>query len=254
MDVSFPDQVVLITGASTGIGAALAKAFGAAAARVVVHYHHSAEAAQTVANDIGTGGGAALVVQADLQDATQLEAVVTQTLDHFGRIDILINNAGSLVQRQTVADMNDDTFQAIMDLNMTAVFRMCRQVIPIMRRQGNGTIINVSSIAGRNGGAGGSVIYATSKGAVATFTRGLAKELAGDGIRVNALAPGVILTPFHERFTDAERMDAMVRTIPMGRAGTPEECVGAVFFLASERMSGYVTGQVIEVNGGQLMP
>lgn len=254
MDVSFPNQVVLITGASTGIGAALAKAFGSAGARVVVHYNHSGDAAQTVADDIGAAGGTALLVQADLQDATQLEAIVTQTLEHFGRIDVLINNAGSLVQRQTVAEMNDDTFQTIMDLNMTAVFRMCRLVIPIMQRQGSGNIINVGSIAGRNGGGGGSVIYATSKGAVATFTRGLAKEVAGDNIRVNALAPGVILTPFHERFTEADRMDAMVKTIPMGRAGTPEECVGAVFFLASERMSGYVTGQIIEVNGGQLMP
>ncbi len=254
MDVSFPDQVVLVTGASTGIGAALAKAFGSAGARVVVHYNHSGAAAQTVADDIGAAGGTALLVQADLQDATQLEDIVTQTLERFGRIDILINNAGSLVKRQTVAEMNDDIFQTIMDLNMTAVFRMCRLVIPIMQRQGSGNIINVGSIAGRNGGGGGSVIYATSKGAVATFTRGLAKEVAGDNIRVNALAPGVILTPFHERFTEADRMDAMVKTIPMGRAGTPEECVGAVFFLASEHMSGYVTGQIIEVNGGQLMP
>ena len=254
MEINFRDQVVLLTGASTGIGAALAKAFGAAGAKVVVHYHHSAEAAQEVARAVEEAGGTALLVQADLADAAQLEALVAQTMERFERIDILINNAGSLLQRQTVAEMPDALYQEIMDLNMTAVFRLCRLVIPVMRRQGHGNIINVSSIAGRNGGAGGSVVYATSKGAVATFTRGLAKELASDNIRVNAISPGVILTPFHERFTDAERMAAMVRTIPMGRAGTPEECVGTVFFLASDQMSGYVTGQIIEVNGGQLMP
>ena len=254
MNVSFPNQVVLITGASTGIGAALAKAFGAAEAQVVVHYHHSAEAAQAVAQHIEGSGGTALLVQADLQDAGQVKRVVEQTLARFGRIDILINNAGSLIQRETVAEMPDDIYHQIMDLNMTAVFRLCRGVLPVMRRQGGGNIINVSSIAGRNGGGGGSVIYATSKGAVSTFTRGLAKEVAADNIRVNAIAPGVILTPFHERFTEPERMEGMVKTIPMGRAGTPEECVGAVFFLASDRMSGYVTGQIIEVNGGQLMP
>jgi 3-oxoacyl-[acyl-carrier protein] reductase len=219
-----------------------------------VHYHSNQDAANTVAHDIEAAGGKALLIGADITDASQLETIVATTLEHFGRIDILINNAGSLIQRQPVAEMSDAVYQEIMDLNMTAVFRMCRLVIPAMQRQGHGNIVNVTSIAARNGGGGGSVIYATSKGAVSTFTRGLAKELADQHIRVNALAPGTILTPFHERFTDQARMEAAVATIPMGRAGTPEECVGAVFFLASEVMSGYVTGQMIEVNGGQLMP
>lgn len=254
MDISFPNRVVLITGASTGIGAALARAFGAAGARVVVHYHRSAEPAEAVAGAIEAAGGTALLARGDMLDAAQRAAVVTQTLERFGRIDILINNAGSLIRRQTVAEMPDADYHAIMDLNMTAVFHMCQQVIPVMRRQGHGNIVNVSSIAARNGGGGGSVVYAASKAAVSTFTRGLAKELAGDNIRVNAIAPGVILTPFHERFTAPERMEAMIKTIPMGRAGTPEECVGTVFFLASDQLSGYVTGQIVEVNGGQLMP
>jgi 3-oxoacyl-[acyl-carrier protein] reductase len=131
---------------------------------------------------------------------------------------------------------------------------MCKLVVPLMQRQNHGNIINVSSIAARNGGGGGSVLYAASKGAVSTFTRGLAKEVVGDNIRVNAIAPGVILTPFHERFTAPEQMATLVATIPMQRAGTPEECVGTVLFLASDAMSGYITGQIIEVNGGQLMP
>jgi 3-oxoacyl-[acyl-carrier protein] reductase len=123
-----------------------------------------------------------------------------------------------------------------------------------MRKGGGGSIVNLTSIAARTGGAGGSVAYATSKGAVSTFTRGLAKELARDGIRVNGVAPGIIVTPFHDRHTSQQQMDAMVTTIPMGRAGTPEECVGTVLYLASPAMSGYVTGQVIEINGGQLTP
>jgi len=180
--------------------------------------------------------------------------LVEQTMQRFGRIDILINNAGSLIIRQPVAEMPDETYQQIIDVNLTSVFQACKLVIPIMQQQGRGNIINVTSIAGRNGGGGGSILYASSKGAVSTFTRGLAKELAGSHIRVNAVSPGTILTPFHERFTKPEQMQATIATIPMGRAGTPEECVGTFFFLASDALSGYVTGQIIEVNGGQLMP
>jgi 3-oxoacyl-[acyl-carrier protein] reductase len=141
-----------------------------------------------------------------------------------------------------------------MDLNMNSVFQICRRVVPMMKAQRKGNIINVTSIAGRNGGGGGSVVYASSKAAVSTFTRGLARELAGENIRVNAISPGVILTPFHDRYTEPERMQQLIKTIPMGRAGTPEECVGSVFFLASDALSAYVTGQIIEINGGQLMP
>lgn len=254
MEIRFDNKVVLVTGASTGIGAAIARAFGEAGARVVVHYNHSEDAARAVAEDIQNSGGEARLVQADVTDPAQIERLVKSTIEHFERIDVLVNNAGALVQREFIADMSDELYRQIMDLNMTSIFQVCRQVIPIMQRQGGGNIINVTSIAARNGGGGGSVMYATSKGAVSTFTRGLAKELAADNIRVNALSPGVILTPFHERFTTPDRMEAMVKTVPMGRAGVPEECVGAVFFFASEVLSGYVTGQILEVNGGQLMP
>jgi 3-oxoacyl-[acyl-carrier protein] reductase len=139
-------------------------------------------------------------------------------------------------------------------VNLTSVFALSRRIVPVFRAQGGGAIVNVTSIAGRHGGGGGSVVYATSKGAVSTFTRGLAKELAPDGIRVNAISPGVIKTPFHERHTGEEQLNGMIATIPMGRTGTPHECVGTILFLASDRMSSYVTGQIIEVNGGQLMP
>jgi 3-oxoacyl-[acyl-carrier protein] reductase len=254
MEIRFDERVVLITGASTGIGAAVARAFGAAGAKVVVHYNQSEDAAQAVAREIETNGGTALLAQADVTDPQQLRSLIEQTMKRFGRIDILINNAGSLIIRQPVAEMPDETYQQIIDINLTSVFHACKLVIPIMQQQGHGNIINVTSIAGRNGGGGGSILYASSKGAVSTFTRGLAKEVVGSNIRVNAVSPGTILTPFHERFTKPEQMQATIATIPMGRAGAPEECVGAFFFLASDVLSSYVTGQIIEVNGGQLMP
>lgn len=254
MEIRFDERVVLITGASTGIGAAVARAFGAAGAKVVVHYNQSEDAAQAVAQEIEDQGGTALLARADVTDAHQLQALVEQTMQQFGRIDILINNAGSLIRRQAVAEMPDETYRQVVDVNLTSVFQLCKLVIPIMQRQGHGNIINVTSIAGRNGGGGGSILYASSKAAVSTFTRGLAKEVVGANIRVNAVSPGTILTPFHERFTKPEQLQASVATIPMGRAGTPEECIGAFLFLASDAMSSYVTGQIIEVNGGQIMP
>ena len=254
MHIRFDDQVVVITGASTGIGAAMARAFGGAGATVVVHFNASSDAAREVARDIEAVGGRASVVQADLGDASRVQSLIDSVMQQFGRIDILINNAGSLVQRTAIADLPDDVYRQVIDLNLTSVVQSCKLVIPIMQRQGHGNIINVTSIAARHGGGGGSVLYAASKGAISTLTRGLAKEVVGYNIRVNAISPGTILTPFHERFTEPERMAAIIATIPMGRAGTAEECVGAAFFLASDAMSSYVTGQIIEVNGGQLMP
>jgi 3-oxoacyl-[acyl-carrier protein] reductase len=244
----------LVTGASTGIGAALARAFAESGASVVVHYNNSVEQAQAVARDVEAAGSRAALVQGDVAKPEQVQRIVDAALDAFGKIDVLINNAGGLIQRRAVADVDGDLYDTIMDVNTRSVFEFCRRVVPIMQRQGHGNIINLTSISARNGGGGGSVIYSASKGAVSTLTRGLAKELAGQNIRVNAISPGLILTPFHERYTEPERMQQLITTIPMGRAGTAEECVGTAFYLASDALSGYVTGQIIEVNGGQLMP
>jgi 3-oxoacyl-[acyl-carrier protein] reductase len=254
MDIRFDGQVALITGASTGIGAALARGFGANGASVVVHYGRSEEAAQGVARDIEAAGGKALLAQAEVTDPAALERLRDATLERFGRIDVLVNNAGSMVQRMPIEDSSDALAREVFDVNFTSTVAMCRLVIPTMTKQGRGSIINVTSVAARHGGGRGAVLYAASKGAVSTFTRGLAKELATSGVRVNALSPGIILTPFHDRFTNEQQMAAMVGTIPMGRAGTPDECVGTVLYLASDALSGYVTGQIIEVNGGQYMP
>jgi 3-oxoacyl-[acyl-carrier protein] reductase len=180
-------------------------------------------------------------------------AVVNAAATHFGRLDGLINNAGGMLGRVPVAESDDAHDRAVFDLNAHSVVRASRAALPWLRREG-GVVINTTSIAARNGGAGGAGLYGAAKGFVSTFTRGFAKEVLAYRIRVNAVAPGIILTPFHERYSTPEQMKAMVATIPMGRAGTAEDCVGAYLFLASDLLSGYVTGQIIEVNGGQLMP
>jgi 3-oxoacyl-[acyl-carrier protein] reductase len=253
--LDFTDQVVLVTGASSGIGAAAAVGFAEAGATVALHYHANAAGAEHTLNAVTTAGGSGSVHQADLADPEAANTLVEAVLAKHGRIDVLVNNAGDLVHRSPVADVPDEEYRRIMDVNITSVFAMCRRIVPVFRAQGDGgAIVNVTSIAGRHGGGGGAVVYATSKGAVSTFTRGLAKELAPEGIRVNAISPGVIITPFHERHTGEEQLKAMLGTIPMGRTGTPHECVGTILFLASDPMASYVTGQIVEVNGGQLMP
>ncbi|WP_329004939.1 SDR family oxidoreductase [Kribbella sp. NBC_00709] len=252
--LDFRDQVVVVTGASSGIGAAAAVGFAETGASVALHYHRNEEGAKHTVGAVQTAGGTASLHQADLADPKSADAFIDAVLAQHGRIDVLVNNAGDLVNRSPIADVPDEEFHRILDVNLTSVFALSRRIVPVFRAQGGGSIINVTSIAGRTGGAGGSVVYATSKGAVSTFTRGLAKELAPEGIRVNAIAPGVIKTPFHERHTADAQMQAMLGAIPMGRTGTPHECVGTILFLASERMSSYVTGQIIEINGGQLTP
>jgi len=254
---SIPDlagKAVLVTGASTGIGAAAALAFGHQRAKVAVHYHTSAEAAERVAAGIREAGGEAFTLQADVRDRGQAKALVDAAAGRLGRLDILVNNAGALVKRTLIADLTDELVDEVLALNVLSVVAACRAAVPHFRRQGGGNIINVSSIAARNGGGNGSSIYGSSKAFVGNYTRGLAKELAKDRIRVNAVSPGVILTPFHERYSTPEQLQAMKATIPMNRLGTADECAGAFLFLASDLLSGYVTGQNLEVNGGQLMP
>jgi 3-oxoacyl-[acyl-carrier protein] reductase len=254
MSSDLKNKVVLITGASTGIGAAAARAFARHGSKVVVHYNASKEAAEAVARDIRAAGGQALLVGGDVTKSINVKRIVADALAGFGRIDVLINNAGGLVRRTKIEDYSDDYLHQVLDLNVIQVAMFVHEVVPAMRKQGSGNIINVSSIAARHGGGGGAIIYAGAKGFVSTATRGWAKELVGDKIRVNAVSPGVITTPFHERYSTSEQLKAMQATIPMNRLGTAEECAGTFIYLASDAMSGYVTGQVIEVNGGQYMP
>jgi 3-oxoacyl-[acyl-carrier protein] reductase len=248
------DKAVLITGASTGIGAAAARAFAAHGARLAIHYNESREAAEQVAADVRALGGQAVLVAGDVTESENIKRIVAETHDALGRIDVLINNAGGLVARTRIEDYSDGFLQRVLALNVIQVALFMHATIPIMRQQKKGNVINVSSIAARQGGGAGAIIYAGAKGFIATATRGWAKEVVGDGIRVNAVSPGVIATPFHQRYTTAEQLKAMQATIPMNRIGEPDECAGTFLYLASDELSGYVTGQVIEVNGGQYMP
>jgi 3-oxoacyl-[acyl-carrier protein] reductase len=247
------DKVVLITGASTGIGAALARGFSRQGAQVALNYHSSEAAAKALAREIEDKGGRTLMVEADVTDPKACARLVQTTATYFGRIDGLINNAGLMLGRVASLEADDSHIEKVIDLNVRSVLSVTRAATPWLAQRG-GFIINTTSIAARNGGANGAVLYAAAKGFVSTLTRGQAKELIGRKIRVNAVAPGVIATPFHDRYTNAQQLEAQRLTIPIGRIGTPEECVGAYLFLASEMLSGYIVGQIIEVNGGQLMP
>ena len=244
--------MALVTGASSGIGAATAAAFARAGYQVALHYNSNEDGARRTAAAIEKGGGKVWLLQADLSMAEDARALVAATLGRAGRIDVLVNNAGSLVARKPFLDLSDEFWQQVMDINLNSVFWVTRPAVAHMKQRGSGVIINVSSIAARNGGGPGAIPYATAKAAVSGFTKGLAKELIAYGIRVNAVNPGVILTPFHETFTTEERMKAMVSTIPQGRAGTSEEIAGVIVFLAADAAS-HIVGESIEINGGMLM-
>jgi 3-oxoacyl-[acyl-carrier protein] reductase len=244
----------LIFGASSGIGAAIARRFGELGAELVIHCNGNREGAEAVAAEIRATGAKVTVLQGDVADPDTVDRLVGEAHSALGSLDIVINNAGSMFGRTAISAATDEQYRKVIDVNIGGVFFAARKVAGIMQKQGFGTIINTTSIAARNGGGDGAGLYGAAKGFVSTITRVLAKELAPHGVRVNAVAPGVIATPFHERYSTPEQLAASVRGIPLGRLGTAEECVGAYEFLASERMSGYITGQVIEVNGGQLMP
>mgnify|MGYP001432781554 CR=1 FL=1 len=247
-------KAVLITGASTGIGAALAKAFASQGAFVGIHYNSSEAAAQSVAEDIRAAGGTAHLVRADASKSGEIARAVEETAAAFGRLDGLINNAGGMVARLPYAEMTDAHYDAVMDLNGRSILAATRAALPYLKNAGSGFIINTTSIAARNGASNGAGLYGSSKAFVSNVTRGMAKEFIPFGIRVNAVAPGVIDTPFHERYSTEAQLKAMLATIPQGRLGTVEDCVGVYLFLACQSLSGYIIGQTIEVNGGQLMP
>lgn len=246
-------KAVLVTGASTGIGAALARAFAAQGAAVGLHYNSSVDAAKALAGDIEAAGGKVFAVRGDAARSGEMQRVVEETAAAFGRLDGLVNNAGGMVARVPYAEMTDAHYDAVMDLNARSVLAASTAAIPHLKARG-GFIINTTSIAARNGASNGAGIYGSSKAFVANVTRGMAKELIAFDIRVNAVAPGVITTPFHDRYSTQAQLDAMLATIPQGRLGIAEDCVGAYLFLASKALSGYIIGQTIEVNGGQLMP
>ena len=248
----FKNQVALITGASSGIGRATAEAMAREGARVGVNYCKNQAGAKQTAETIRKAGGEALVVRADVTRAAEVQAMVDAVRNEWRRIDILVNNAGDLLARRSLTDMTEEYWDQIMALNLKSVFLCVRAVWQEMAERKSGCIINVTSIAGRNGGGPGAAAYAAAKGGLLTYTKSLAKELAPYCIRVNGIAPGVIATPFHERYSPGEVFRKIVAPIPLGRAGTSEEIADAIVFLASPAAR-YITGETLEVNGGLWM-
>ena len=252
LHVDLSGKTALVTGASTGIGRAIALAFAENGADVAVNYCSSQEAAEEVGARVEAMGRKAVVVQADVSQKADVERLFAEVEAALGRrLDILVCNAGSLVRRELVAEMSEETFDRVVAVNFKSVFLCCQAALPRLP-DGSGRAIAISSIAARNAGAAGAAIYASAKAAVSCFVKALAKELAPRGITVNGIAPGVIATPFHERFSTPERMEQFKANTPIGRLGQAEDIVGAALFLASEAAS-FVTGETIEVNGGMLM-
>ncbi len=247
------NKIVLITGASTGIGAAAAVEFGRQGANVAVHYDKHSKEAEAVCAQIVALGATAITIKGDIAVNGVAKLVVEEAAARLGGLDILVNNAGSIIERRPFLEIDTRLYDDVMNLNVRAVVEASQVAVPHMERRGGGVIINVGSIAGNDGGGPGSGHYACAKAYVHNLTRHMARDLATRNIRVNAISPGVIDTAFHAA-TPPERMEAMRKAVPLGRTGRPEDCAGPIMFLSSQSMSGYLTGQILHVNGGQLMP
>ena len=243
-------KVALVTGAGGGIGRAVAERLAARGASVAVHYFKSREGAEAACAAIGDR---ATSFQADVTMRDQVHGLVRDVEARLGPIDILVNNAGDLIERRTLNEMTDDLFRQVIDVNLTSAFLCCQAVAPSMMARGTGAIVNLSSLAAHNGGGPGAFAYAAAKAAIIAFSKAIAKELAPKGIRVNCVSPGLIgETQFHGRFTKPDAFDAAAKTVPLGRAGTPEEVARVVAFLASDDAA-YLVGETIEINGGMFM-
>jgi len=248
----FKGKVALVTGASSGIGRATAERLAEGGASVAINYNKNEAGAEEARRKITAAGGRAITVQADVGCICGVKALVERTVSELGPIDVLVNNAGSLVERLKILELTEQRWDEVMNLNLKSAFLCSQAVASSMMERRSGAIINVSSIAGRTGGALGSIHYSTAKGGLITFTKGLAKELAAYNVRVNAVSPGVIDTRFHEIFSTPETIKAYISGIPLGRVGTPEEVAQVICFLASDAAS-YLAGETIEINGGMFM-
>jgi 3-oxoacyl-[acyl-carrier protein] reductase len=245
-------KTALVTGASSGIGAATARVLSDLGARVAIGYHNNQKGAESVRDAIVAAGGTAIILRADMRQAAEVRPLVESAVRELGPLDILVNNAGSLVKRYPLRDLTVEGLDEIMDLNLKSAVLATQAVAPSMIERKSGAIVNVVSIAAHNGGGPGAGPYSASKAALIAMTKSQAKELAPLGIRVNAISPGVIATPFHEVFSTPETIANFVKGIPLGRVGQSDECARVIAFLVSDAAS-YIVGETVEVNGGQLM-
>jgi 3-oxoacyl-[acyl-carrier protein] reductase len=241
-------KTAILTGGGRDIGAAVARKLASEGANVAISYFESSKGADEVVAQIEGAGGKAIAVQADLNTQEGVDKLVNATVDAFDAVDILVNNAGGLIARKTIAEMELTHWEAVMTLNVTSTFMMTKACLPHMK---GGAIVNLASQAGRDGGGPGAVAYATSKGAVMTMTRGLAKELGPD-IRVNALCPGMIDTDFHNIHTPDAGRKGFEANAPLKRQGHVDDAANLVLFLACDD-SAFITGANYDINGGMLM-
>jgi 3-oxoacyl-[acyl-carrier protein] reductase len=245
--LNLSDRVALVTGASRGIGKAIANSLASEGAKLVINYASSSVAAEEVVKEIIAAGGEAIAVKGDVAQETDVDNLFKETIERFGRIDILVNNAG--ITRDTLLlRMKPEEWQAVIDLNLTGVFLCTRAASKIMLKQRSGRIINITSVAGQMGNPG-QANYSAAKAGVIGFTKTVAKELASRGITVNAVAPGFIETDM----TTNLKSDEIIKFIPLGRYGKPQEIAGMVRFLAADPAASYITGQVFNVDGGMVM-
>jgi 3-oxoacyl-[acyl-carrier protein] reductase len=245
-------KAALVTGASSGIGAATAALLAHLGAKVALGYFNNEPGAARVYKEIAAAGGRAVAIRADVRNAAEARSLVQRAADAVGPIAILVNNAGSLIRRISLRDVTEENWDEVMNLNLKSAVICSQAAAPGMIERRDGAIVNVVSIAGRNGGGPGAGPYATAKAGLIAFTKSLAKELAPHGVRANSVSPGVIDTPFHEVFSTPEMIANFVKGIPLGRVGKSIEVAKVIAFLASDAAS-YIVGETIEVNGGQLM-
>ena len=241
---------ILITAGAQGIGEAITKHLIDSGANLAIHYFSSADTANKLIEYAASKGQKAVAISGDLTDEAQANALVEKTVSELGSLDILINNAGSLVARKLLNEMETDFWHKVMDINLTSMMLVTRAATPHLTKNENSSIVNLASLAGRKGGHPGSLVYSTSKGAILTFTRALSAELGPQGVRVNAVAPGLILgTSFHNTHTTKESADETTASIPIKRAGNADDVARAVTYLASE-YDGFITGATLDINGG----
>jgi 3-oxoacyl-[acyl-carrier protein] reductase len=250
MSFDLSGKIAVVTGGARDIGRATSLELARNGADVLVNYFGSEEKAAATVKEIEALGRRALAVRADVTKKANIDYLTAEALRFGnGRIDVLVNNAGGLIKRVLLGELTEALLDEVMRLNFTSVVLMCQAVIPHMVKQGGGRVINVSSVAGHNGGAPTQPHYSPAKAAVSNLARTLTKEFAGKGVTINSVAPGVIDNAFHEMHTPKDVFANLIKGIPMGRAGTNEEVAGVIAFLASPAAS-YITGEVIHVNGG----
>ncbi|MBV9259427.1 MAG: SDR family oxidoreductase [Ktedonobacteraceae bacterium] len=252
MTFNLRGKTALVTGAGSGIGRAIAVALARNDVFVYVNYRQNEAGARETLRMIEESKGSGQILAADVAKADQVENMMKVIAAQVGHLDILVNNAGGLIKREKIAEMSEQLWDEVMNVNVKSTFLCCRAALPLMKGRGWGRIINLSSLAAHDGGGSGATAYATAKGAIQTFTRGLAKEVASDGITVNCVAPGLISTAFHDTFSTPEARKNMVNNTPLKREGAPEEVGEVVLFLVSD-MASFITGDTLNINGGQRM-